>query len=59
MEDNSILIIEETKKTVEYSLLTMGKIWTRGEGKVVGAIGPSGGMLTWWDKEIYSMHSTI
>ena len=59
MEANSILIIQETKKTAEDSIVIMGKIWTRGEGKAVSAIGASRGLLTWWDKEIYSLCSAI
>ena len=33
MEANSILLIQETKKTAEDSLSSIKKIWPKGEGK--------------------------
>ena len=59
MEAKPFLLIQETKNIVEDSLSTMGKIWKKGEGKAVSTIGASRGLLTWWDKEKFSMHSPI
>ena len=59
MESNSILLIQETKNTVEDSLSSIKKFWPKGEGKVVSAIGALGGILTWWDKDKFTMHTTI
>ena len=39
MEANSILLIQETKKTIEDSLSSMKKIWAKGEGKAISASG--------------------
>ena len=47
------------KTRVEDSLSSIKKIWLKGEGKAVSAIGASGGILTWWDKGKFSMHSTL
>ena len=59
MEANSILLIQETKKTAEDNLSTMKKFWPKGEGKAVSATGASGGILTWWDEDKFSMRSAI
>ena len=59
MEAKSILLIHETKKTVEDSLLTMKKVWAKGEGKAISSAGASGGLLTWWDNEKFSLQSAI
>ena len=59
MESNSILLIQETKKTIEDNLSTIKKNCTKGEGKVVSTIGAWVGLLTWWDEDKYSMRSTI
>ena len=37
----------------------MNKIWVRGKGKVVSASLAPRGLLTWWDKQIYSLHSPL
>ena len=47
------------KKYVEDNISIMRKIWTKGEGKAFSGIGASRGLLTWWDKERYSLRSTI
>ena len=57
MEENSILIIQETKILAEECLKIMNKIWARGEGIDVSASGASRGLLTWWDKQRYSLCS--
>ena len=59
MEANSILLIQETKNITEDSLSTMKKIWPKGEGKAVSVCGASGGLLTWWDEEKFTMRSSI
>ena len=59
MESNTILLIQETKKTAEDSLWSIKKIWPKGEGKAISATGASGGILTWWDKGKFTMHSSI
>ena len=59
MEANSILLIQEIKKTVEDSLSSIKKIWPKGEGKAVSVTGASGGILTWWDKDKFTMCSAI
>ena len=46
MEANSILLIQETKKTAKDSLSTMKKVWPKGKGKAVSATGLLGGILT-------------
>ena len=59
MENNSILLIQETKKTTEDSLSSIKNIWPKGEGKVVSATGTSGGILTRWDMDKFTMRTTI
>ena len=59
MESNSILVIQETKNTAEESISTMKKIWAKGEGNAISATGASGGLLTWWDEDNFSLHSAI
>ena len=59
METNSILLIQVTKKTAKDSLSLIKKIWPKGEGKAVSATGASRGILTWWDKGKFTMHSAI
>ena len=59
MESNPILLIQETKKTVEDSLSSIKKILPKGKGKVVSVTGASGGILTWWDKDKFTMCTTI
>ena len=59
MESNSILLIQEKKKIAEDSLSTMKKVWPKGEGKDVSAMGASRGILIWWDEEKFSMRSAI
>ena len=59
MEFNSILLIQETKKTTEDSLSTMKKMWPKGDGIAISASGASRGLLTWWDNEKFSLQSDI
>ena len=59
MEANSILLIQETKKTAEESISTMKKIWAKGEGKAISAMGASASLLTWWDEDKFSLRSAI
>ena len=59
MEANSILLIQETKKTAEDGLSSIKKIWPKGEGTAVSATGASGGILTWWNKGKFSTRSTL
>ena len=59
METNSILLIQETKKAAEDNLSSIKKIWPKGEGKVVSATGTSGGILTRWDMDKFTMRTTI
>ena len=59
MEANTILLIQETKKIAEDSLSSIKKIWPKGEGKAVSATGASGGILTWWDNDKFTMRSTL
>ena len=59
MEANSILLIQETNKTVEDNLSTMKIFWPKSEGKAISATGASGGILTWWDEDKFSMRSAI
>lgn len=40
-------------------LRIMNKICARGKGKVVSALGFLGGLLTWWDKQRYSLLSSL
>ena len=55
MEANSILLIQETKNTADDSLLTMKKLWDKGDGIAISATGASEGLLTWWDNEKFSL----
>ena len=59
MEANSIVIIHKRRKTAEDNLSLMETIWARGEGKEVSSFGASGGLLTWWEKQRYSLHSSL
>ena len=59
MESNSILLIQETKKTAEDSLSTMKKLWAKGDGIAINAIGASGGLLSWWDNKKFSLRLSI
>ena len=43
----------------EDSLVVIKKFWKNGKGKVVSAQGASGGMLTWWDKNLFKFKSAI
>ena len=45
----------ETKKTANDNLLTMKKLWVKGEGITVSTNGASGVLLTWWDNEKFSL----
>ena len=51
MEHNSILLIQETKKTVDDSISSIKHLWPKGEGFAISASGASGGLLTSWDNE--------
>ena len=55
MEHNSILLIQETKKIAVDSLSSMKKLGPKGEGFAISASGASGGLLTWWDNEKFSL----
>ena len=57
MEHNSILLIQETKKTVVDNLSSMKKLWPKGEGFAISVSGASGGFLTWWDNEKFSLQT--
>ena len=35
----------------------MNRLWPKGEGKAVSAVGTSRGILTWWDKTPYKFKS--
>ena len=59
MESVSVLLIQETKKTAEDSLLTLKNLWPKGEGLAINASGASGGLLSWWDSENFAMQTTI
>ena len=59
MEHNSILLIQETKKIAVDSLSSMKKLGPKGEGFAISASGASGGLLTWWDNEKFSLQTTI
>ena len=59
MESVSVLLIQETKKTMEGSLSTMKNFWPKGEGFAISASGASGGLLSWWDNEKFTMQTTI
>ena len=59
MELIFVLLIQETKKTIEDSLSTMKKIWSKGDGIAISASGACGSLLTWWDNEKFSLQSTI
>ena len=59
MEVDSILLIQETKKTAEDSLSSIKKIWPKGEGKSFSATGASRGILTWWDRGEFTMRLAI
>ena len=59
MESISVLLIQETKKTVEDSLSTLKKLWPKGEGFAISASGASGGLLSWWDSEKFAMQIAI
>ena len=59
MEANTILLIQETKKIAEDSISSIKKIWPKGEGKAVSVSKASGGILTWWDNDKFTMHKKI
>ena len=59
MESVSVLLIQETKKTMEDTLSTLKKLWPKGEGFAISARGASGGLLSWWDSEKFTMQTTI
>ena len=40
-------------------LKLMHIIWSIREGKSISATGPLGGLLTWWDKKRFIMHSAL
>ena len=40
-------------------MVVFKKFWKNGEGKAVSAQGASGGILTWWDKNLFKFKSTI
>ena len=37
----------------------MKKNWSKGEGKTISATRASGGLLTWWNEEKFTMHPAI
>ena len=55
MESISVLLVQETKKNAEDSLLTMKNLWPKEEAFVISASGASGGILTWWDNDKFTM----
>ena len=59
MEHNSILLIQETKNTVDDSIKSMKHLWPKGEGLTISASGASSGLLTWWDNEKFSLQTSI
>ena len=59
MEVNSVLLIQETKKTTEDSLSTIKKSWPKGDGITISASGASRGLLTWWDNEKFTLQVAI
>ena len=59
MELVLVLLIQETKKTVEDSLAILKIFWPKGEGFSISANGALGGLLCWWDSEKFVMHTTI
>ena len=44
---------------MEDCLLTMKNLWPKGEGFAISASGASGGLLTWWHNEKFTMQTTI
>ena len=43
----------------EDNLAAIKKIWKKGEGKAISAQGASGGILTWWDWNLFKFISAI
>ena len=55
----SILLIQETKKIAKDSLSTLKKLWPKREGFAISVSGASGGLLSWWDSEMFAMQTSI
>ena len=59
MEYASILLIQETKKSAVDSMETLQKVWPKGTCLAIDAIGASGGILCWWNKDQFKLLSAI
>ena len=46
MELASILLIQETNKSVEDNIATLKSFWPKGEGYAISSMGASGGLLS-------------
>ena len=59
MDSASILLLQETKKTAEDSVVAIKIIWPKGAGFTTNASGASGGLLCWWNSDKFGMISAI
>ena len=59
MEHNSILLIQETKKTADDSISSMKHLWPKGECFAISASGASSGLHTWWDNDNFSLQTAL
>ena len=59
LESASILLIQETKKPAEDSVVAIKSIWPKGNGIATNANGASGGLLCWWNTDKFEFLSAV
>ena len=59
MESASILLLQETKKLSEDSIMAIKSIWPNGNSIATNSIGASGGLLCWWNTDKFELLSAI
>ena len=59
MDSASILLLQETKKTAEDSVVAIKSIWPKGAGFATNASGASGGLLCWWNSDKFELLSVV